>query len=217
MPTATWERLPQPRRQAVLDAAEAEFAKRGFSAGSLNTIVREAGISKGSLFQYFDGKADLYAHLAELASVRIRARMEERIARLDWDDDFFAALGELMRFWTDYFGEHPVDRAMTAAVNLEPDESTRRAVRVTVNRHYVEVLGPLLARAEASGALRPGADTGALLALLMLILPHLAIAPYHDGLDPVLELFGTPATQRRRGVARLAAALRDAFGPSAAA
>jgi len=56
----------------VLDAAEAEFAKRGFSGGSLNTIVREAGISKGSLFQYFDDKADLYAHLAELASVRIR-------------------------------------------------------------------------------------------------------------------------------------------------
>jgi AcrR family transcriptional regulator len=213
VPSATWERLPEDRRQAVLAAAEAEFAKRGFSGGSLNTIVREAGISKGSLFQYFADKADLYAYLAELASVRIRARMERHISELDWDADFFATLGKLMTFWTDYFGEHPVDRAMTTAVNLEPDESSRVAVRVAVNRHYVEVLRPLLAEAQANGALRADADVEAFLALLMLILPHLAIAPYHAGLDPVLGLFGASSKDRHATVARLTAVLRGAFGP----
>jgi AcrR family transcriptional regulator len=196
----------------VLDAAEAEFAERGFSGGSLNTIVREAGISKGSLFQYFDDKADLYAHLAELASVRIRARMETRIAALRWDEDFFGALSELMRFWTEYFVEHPVDRAITAAVNLEPDPSTRTAVRVAVNRHYVEVLGPLLAEARAGGGLRKDADTEAFLALLMLVLPHLAIAPHHPGLDPVFGLDSAGPKNRRATAERLTEVFRAAFG-----
>jgi AcrR family transcriptional regulator len=213
VPTATWERLPEARRRAVLDAAEAEFAERGFSGGSLNTIVREAGIAKGSLFQYFEDKADLYAHLAELASVRIRARMEEHISGLDWGGDFFGALGSMMLFWTRYFGEHPGDRAMTAAVNLEPEESTRTAVRVTVNRHYVEVLAPLVATAKADGSLRPDADTDAFLALLMLILPHLAIAPHHAGLDPVLGLFDASREDLRATVARLNDVFRAAFGP----
>jgi AcrR family transcriptional regulator len=213
LPTATWERLPEARRRAVLDAAETEFADRGFSGGSLNTIVREAGIAKGSLFQYFEDKADLYAHLAELASVRIRARMEEQIARLDWTGDFFGALGSMMLFWTAYFGEHPVDRAMTAAVNLEPEESTRTAVRVTVNRHYVEALAPLVATAKADGSLRPDADAEAFLALLMLILPHLAIAPHHAGLDPVLGLFDASPEARNATVERLNDVFRAAFGP----
>ena len=213
MPTATWERLPEARRRAVLDAAETEFAARGFSGGSLNTIVREAGIAKGSLFQYFEDKADLYAHLAELASVRIRARMEEHIEGLDWEADFFGALGSTMRFWTEYFARHPVDRAMTAAVNLEPEESTRTAVRVKVNRHYVEVLAPLVAAAGANGSLRPGADLDAFLALLMLILPHLAIAPHHAGLDPVLGLFEGDEGERRATVARLNDVFELAFGP----
>jgi len=212
VPRATWARLSEDRRQAVLNAAEAEFAKRGFSAGSLNTIVREAGISKGSLFQYFQDKADLYTHLVELASVRIRLRMEEQISELHWDADFFGALEKLMVFWTDYFGKHPVDRAMTAAVNLEPGESAHTAVRVAVNRHYLEVLPPLLADAQANGSLRPDADIEALLALLMLILPHLAIAPYHAGLDPVLGLFRASPKDRHAIVERLVEVLRGAFG-----
>jgi AcrR family transcriptional regulator len=212
VPTATWERLPEGRRQAVLDAAEAEFAARGFSGGSLNTIVREAGISKGSLFQYFDGKADLYAYLAERATVRIRARMEAHMSELAWDQDFFAALGDFMRFWTDYFGAHPVDREITAAVNLEPEASTRTAVRAAVNRHYVEVLGPLLAEAKAGGALRADADVDAFMALLMLVMPQLALAPHHAGLDQALGLFEASPAQRGAAVERLVAVFRAAFG-----
>lgn len=212
MPTATWDRLPSARRRAVLEAAEAEFAERGFSGGSLNTIVRNAGVSKGSLFQYFEDKSDLHAHLAELASLRIRARMEAHMAELDWDGDFFGSLGDLLVFWIDHFGENPVDRAMTAAVNLEPEESTRSTVRVTVNRHYADVLRPLLARADEIGALRPDADLDTFLALLMLVMPHLAIAPYHEGLDPVFGLHGAPEADRRKTVDRLIAIFRSAFG-----
>ena len=37
-----------------------EFGTRGFSAGSLNVIASQAGIAKGSLFQYFEDKLDFF-------------------------------------------------------------------------------------------------------------------------------------------------------------
>ncbi|WP_285730632.1 TetR/AcrR family transcriptional regulator [Nocardiopsis sp. ATB16-24] len=188
MPTPTWDRLPAAKRDAVLAAAEAEFGERGFSGASLNTISREAGISKGSLFQYFVDKADMYAHLAELASLRIRAAMEAEVARLPVDTDFFGSFDALLKAWVGYFHDHPRDRALTAATNLEPDALARAAVRDTVNRHYLEVITPLVELAHDSGQLRADTDRDALIALLLLLLPHLALAPHVNGLDPVLGL-----------------------------
>lgn len=60
MPTVTWARVDPARRAAVVEAAEAEFGAHGFSRGSLNVIARRAGVAKGSLFQYFADKRDLY-------------------------------------------------------------------------------------------------------------------------------------------------------------
>lgn len=188
MPTGTWERLPEARRAAVVAAAEAEFAARGFSGGSLNTICQQAGVSKGSLFQYFADKADMYVHLADRASVRIRSAMESAITKLDWDNDFFTAMEALVETWVRYFYDHPLDRAMTAAANLEPDPTARTAVRATVNHHYLAVLRPLIESAIATGHLRSDSDVPALLSLLVLVLPHVALAPHVQGLDPVLGM-----------------------------
>jgi AcrR family transcriptional regulator len=212
VPTVTWERLPAPRREAVLAAAEAEFAARGFSGGSLNVIARNAGVAKGSLFQYFTDKADLYAHLSELASRRIRVHMQERIEALSTVDGFFPRLTELLLEWVQYFRTHEVERAVTAAVNLELDAGARLAVRSVVNRHYVEVLRPMLEQAHAVGDLRADADVDAFLALLLLVLPHLALAPFNPGLDPVLGLADSAPEQPEAAVRRLVAVFRTAFG-----
>lgn len=211
MPTGTWDRLPQARRAAVIAAAEQEFAERGFSRGSLNTIAREAGVSKGSLFQYFEDKADLFAHLAGLVGVRIRVAMEQAAAGLPWDTDFFGSLRELNRAWVTYFHEHPVDRAITAAANLEPDAVARRAVLAAASGEYQGMLRPLLALASSTGQLVEDADVDALLALLLLLLPHIALAPHVDGLDAVLGLAGAGVDEAVRGTDRLIAALSSAF------
>ncbi|GAA3605058.1 TetR/AcrR family transcriptional regulator [Microlunatus ginsengisoli] len=57
-------RLPAEQQQAILDAALDEFAEHGFHDASLNRVIEAAGISKGSMYYYFDGKEDLYASVA---------------------------------------------------------------------------------------------------------------------------------------------------------
>ena len=196
----------------MIAAAEAEFGAQGFSRGSLNVIAREAGVSKGSLFQYFDDKADLCAYLADSVSLRIRAHIEANVADLPWDTDFFGALRRLGHIWVRYYAQHPLELSLTAAANLELDAGNRAAVRAVVNRHYIEVLGPLIERGHRSGQLAADADTDAFLALLMLVLPHLVIAAGNPELDALLGLGRGTVADGERAVDRLMESFRRGFG-----
>src|SRR2546423_11970474 len=213
MPTSTWDRLPAARRDAVVAAAEAEFGAQGFSRGSLNVIAREAGVSKGSLFQYFADKGDLCAYLADIVSWRIRAHLEAKIPAFPWDRDFFGALRRLGHAWVRYYATHPTELALTAAANLELDPGSRIAVRTVVNRHYVEVLHPLVEQGRRTGQLDADADVDAFVALLMLVLPHLVIAARNPELDALLGLGRGRVADGERAVDRLVEAFRTGFAP----
>jgi AcrR family transcriptional regulator len=214
MPTVTWGRVDPARRAAVIEAAEAEFGASGFSGGSLNVIARRAGVAKGSLFQYFADKRDLYAFIADIGSQRVRAYIEQLILELDPSRPFFVFLTELLDAWVAYFAEHPRERALHAAASLEVDTDARISVRSVIHRHYLDVLRPLVRDAVARGDLRADSDTDALLSLLLLIFPHLALAPYMRGLDPVLGLDEPTPEQPALAVRRLVAVLAAAFAAS---
>src|SRR6478609_5912698 len=177
MPTVTWARVDPARRAAVIEAAEAEFGAHGFSNGSLNVIARRAGVAKGSLFQYFADKRDLYAFIADVASQRVRAYVEGAIRELDPRRPFFEFLTDLLDAWVAYYAEHPRERSLHAAATLEVDTDARISVRNVIHRHYLEVLRPLVSDAHRRGDLREDADTDALLSLLLMIFPHMALAP----------------------------------------
>ena len=55
--------LELEKRQQIINAALKEFARNGYEKASTNEIVKEAGISKGSLFNYFNSKKELYLFL----------------------------------------------------------------------------------------------------------------------------------------------------------
>ena len=64
MPRSRFHKLPPAQQEAILRAAFDEFATHGFNSASLNRIIDAAGISKGSMYYYFDGKEELYVHVA---------------------------------------------------------------------------------------------------------------------------------------------------------
>jgi AcrR family transcriptional regulator len=211
LPTVTWARVDPARRAAIIEAAEAEFGAHGFSSGSLNVIARRAGVAKGSLFQYFADKRDLYAFIADIGSQRVRSYIEDLIRELDSSRPFFEFLTDLLDAWVAYFAEHPRERALHAAASLEVDTDARVSVRSVIHRHYLEVLRPLVRDAQIRGDLRADSDTDALLSLLLLIFPHLALAPYMRGLDPILGLDEPTPEQPALAVRRLVAVLAAAF------
>ncbi len=65
MPTSTFFRLPEEKRQRLLDAAWEEFSRTGFSDASINQIIRNAHIPRGSFYQYFADKKELFWYLLD--------------------------------------------------------------------------------------------------------------------------------------------------------
>src|SRR5262245_26197301 len=68
MPEPTFDRLPAAKRQRIIDTAIAEFAEHPYDVASVSRIVEQAGIAKGSLYQYFEHKQDLFLFLIDYAA-----------------------------------------------------------------------------------------------------------------------------------------------------
>ena len=55
-----WQRRAEDRPREICDAALEVFAEKGFAAAKLDEIARRAGVSKGTLYLYFNDKEDLF-------------------------------------------------------------------------------------------------------------------------------------------------------------
>jgi AcrR family transcriptional regulator len=91
MPTANTPRRLQPRkkpvqaraqqtRDRVLEAAARVFARHGYAAGTTNRIAAEAGMSIGSLYQYFPNKDAILVELVRRHLAEGTAAIVERVA-----------------------------------------------------------------------------------------------------------------------------------------
>lgn len=63
MPTLTFYNLPEEKKQKLVAAAEQEFSRVPVYEASIANIVRQAGIPRGSFYQYFEGKEDVFFFL----------------------------------------------------------------------------------------------------------------------------------------------------------
>ena len=63
MPKQTFFNLPKEKRETIINAAVEEFAEYGLENASTNRIVKNSGIAKGSFYQYFEDKQDVFMYL----------------------------------------------------------------------------------------------------------------------------------------------------------
>ena len=123
------------RREHILDAAELCFSRQGFHRTTMQDICKEAAVSPGALYVYFDSKEALIAGIAE----RDRNQFQERFAMLSTAPDFLAALAQLGET---YFVEEPAHkRLMCVEIGLESTRNARvgeifRSVDVFVRESF---------------------------------------------------------------------------------
>lgn len=63
MPTETFMKLPQEKKNKILQAAKEEFTRVPFEQTSIKNIVEGAEIARGSFYQYFTSKEDLLQYM----------------------------------------------------------------------------------------------------------------------------------------------------------
>jgi len=66
MPTETFFNLPDEKKERIIEAAVDEFAENGFENAKVNEIVRKSSIPKGSFYQYFSDKSDIFKYVLDI-------------------------------------------------------------------------------------------------------------------------------------------------------
>lgn len=63
MPKSTFFHLPKEKQKNLMKAAIKEFSNTSYADASINQIIKEAKISRGSFYMYFEDKEDLYLYM----------------------------------------------------------------------------------------------------------------------------------------------------------
>lgn len=79
--------IPIEKQNIVINSALAEFATNGYNKTSMNDIAKSAGVSKASLFYYFNTKRELYLYLYEFCYENYLRELEKMIKTKN--KDFF--------------------------------------------------------------------------------------------------------------------------------
>lgn len=100
----SFEKISEDKRQRILNVSISEFAARGFVAANINDIAKKAGISIGSLYNYFASKDDLYMAIAD-EGFRI---LEKLISTIDLSTGtVFDKIEKLVRATQEYSRKYP--------------------------------------------------------------------------------------------------------------
>lgn len=156
MPKPTFANLPAAKRQAIIDLAVAEFAEHPYAVASLSRIVERAGIAKGSIYQYFENKQDLYLFTVEHAAERQLAILSAQVPP-DPDLGLFALLRWQMQASVQVGLAAPtLTRLMYRAVSDDlPFRAEVERRLQTAGEGHIQAL---LARGVARGEVDPAVD-----------------------------------------------------------
>lgn len=95
------------KRDELIEVAMVEFGEKGYENASLNNILKEAGISKGTFYYHYKNKEDLYMHLMDIITEEKLMYISKRIGSIDFNEDVFTILSELIKIGMKFAYNNP--------------------------------------------------------------------------------------------------------------
>lgn len=97
MPKETFKKLPEEKKSKIIKAAKKEFTRVPLEEVSIKNIVEEAGIARGSFYQYFESKEDLLGYILNIHFKEMNQKIQEKLQKTNGDIfEFFISLYDFM-------------------------------------------------------------------------------------------------------------------------
>ena len=106
MPTSTFFNLPQQKKERIIDAALDEFSESSYHQARVSNIVDNAGIAKGSFYQYFNNKKEIFKYIIDIMGEKKLKYLDEVIKKQP-EMDFFDFLEELYKNGLEFAKDNP--------------------------------------------------------------------------------------------------------------
>jgi TetR/AcrR family transcriptional regulator len=103
---ATFINLPEEKKNRIIETAIQEFADKGFTGASINTMVGRLNISKGSIFQYFNNKTSLFYYVFDYA-VGLVKRTLVQVKEETKEEEVFERIRKSLLAGIEFIQKHP--------------------------------------------------------------------------------------------------------------
>ncbi len=150
-----WQRRAEERPREICAAALEVFAEKGFAAAKLDEIARRAGVSKGTLYLYFEDKEDLFRAVVRSA---IAPNIEAVTSTISSSD---APFPDVVRMFLCAFAEREARLPIGAVAKMVVGESRNfpelaRVWHDEVASKAIGAIAGFVERAQQRGEVRPG-------------------------------------------------------------
>lgn len=164
MPKETFFNLPEQKRARVIEAALDEFAMRPYHKARITAIADQAGIAKGSFYQYFADKKDLFKYIADFVVNKKLEYLNHDMMLSKDKYGFFELLHELYLSGFRFAKENP--RLVDIANNLLNNKELQRELWNDYEDQSLDYFQLLLKEGLAKGEVDPTIDTALVSRLL---------------------------------------------------
>ena len=83
MPKQTFFNLPTEKQEMIITAAKKEFSMHSYHDASINRIIKDAKIPRGSFYMYFENKEDVFYYILESFQHTMQQQVLLKLAKLD--------------------------------------------------------------------------------------------------------------------------------------
>ncbi len=150
MPKDTFINLKDEKKKRIFEAAVQEFSTRRFSDASINQIIKNAGIPKGSFYQYFADKEDIYLHMLE----RMSKDIHDMIEAFNPNVSFFENIMQRAKDTLKVGKIRPEYSKIGALTVIDDSEFILKLLRASNEKHY-----KIVERDKQRGLVKPEIDS----------------------------------------------------------
>jgi AcrR family transcriptional regulator len=164
----TRRRRKAERPQEIVEAAFAEFSRNGYATTTLDQIAERAGVTKGTIYVYFENKEHLFISMVREITKTTFDTVQEMF------ESHEGSTAELLRAQFSFFYQHIVeDRRRRDVLRMLIAEAPR--FPELADRYYQEIIRPCLDLLKQ--AIQRGMDRGEIRKSSIIDSPQVVIAP----------------------------------------
>jgi len=152
VPKDTLERIKPAKREKLLSEAAKLFAQRGFNQADMAELAGRAGVAKGSLYNYFESKEELYLYVCRDGLNRSRQAV---YGGLDSEWDVYRQLEHVFTQGAAFARKHPEYLILYLNVSSAGLEPFAEKLSLEVEKYTADHLKAVLARDIERGLVRP--------------------------------------------------------------
>lgn len=178
MPKSTFHNLNEEKRERFLAVAHREFGLYDYNQASLSRIVAELGIAKGSVYQYFEDKRDLYYFLLDRAADRKLGYIREAVEKRRAEGDFFAVHAAILLAGARFDFSHPHLSSLLYRAAQGSGDAEAVGLAETLKERSAGFLREFVELAISRGELRSDVDPDLIVQLVNAV--TLALEPYME-------------------------------------